>query len=71
MAGTWARTRVAERVTALAAAGLGDRELRREVLAVLGEVIGFDAYVWLLTDPVTAVGPRRWPRCRASQSCRP
>ena len=41
---------------ALGAAGLEDRDLRRRVLAVLGEVIGFDAYVWLLTDPVTAVG---------------
>jgi hypothetical protein len=30
--------------------------LRRQVLAVLREVVGFDAYVWLLTDPVTAVG---------------
>ncbi len=27
-----------------------------QVLAVLREVIDFDAYVWLLTDPVTAVG---------------
>ena len=26
------------------------------VLSVLREVIDFDAYVWLLTDPVTAVG---------------
>lgn len=32
------------------------RSLRLEVLAVLREIIGFDAYVWLLTDPVTAVG---------------
>jgi DNA-binding CsgD family transcriptional regulator len=30
--------------------------LRLEVLAVLREVIDFDAYVWLLTDPVTTVG---------------
>jgi len=56
MASTWARTRALERVVALGAAGLEDRDLRRRVLAVLGEVIGFDAYVWLLTDPVTAVG---------------
>ena len=27
-----------------------------QVLAVIREVIAFDAYVWLLTDPVTGVG---------------
>src|ERR1700753_3473047 len=32
------------------------RTLRLEILAVLRRVIGFDAYVWLLTDPETAVG---------------
>src|SRR5690348_11497963 len=32
------------------------RTLRLEVLAVLRRVIGFDAYVWLLTDPETLVG---------------
>ena len=32
------------------------RRLRLHVLAVLREVIDFDAYVWLLTDPVTTVG---------------
>src|SRR5215471_7412521 len=56
MTGTWARARALDRVAELASAGLGDRELRRQVLVALGEVIGFDAYVWLLTDPVTAVG---------------
>ena len=56
MASTWARTRARERIAALGAAGLDDRDLRRQVLAVLREVIDFDAYVWLLTDPVTAVG---------------
>ena len=56
MASTWARTRARERIAALGAAGLEDRDLRRQVLAVLREVIDFSAYVWLLTDPVTAVG---------------
>jgi DNA-binding CsgD family transcriptional regulator len=56
MAGTWARTRAFERIAALDAAGLEDRDLRQHVLAILSEVIDFDAYVWLLTDPVTAVG---------------
>jgi DNA-binding CsgD family transcriptional regulator len=53
---TRARARARERIAALGAAGLDDRELRRQVLAVLGEVIDFDAHVWLLTDPVTTVG---------------
>ena len=56
MASAWARTRARERITALGAAGLADRDLRREILAVLRGVIGFAAYVWLLTDPVTEVG---------------
>jgi len=56
MAGSWARTRAAERITALGAAGLADRDLRREVIAVLRGVLDFGAYVWLLTDPVTEVG---------------
>lgn len=43
-------------MAALGDAGLDDRELRREALGVLREVIGFGAYVWLLTDPVTQVG---------------
>jgi hypothetical protein len=56
MVSAWARIRARERIMALGAAGLKDRDLRREVLAVLREVIDFGAYVWLLTDPVTAVG---------------
>lgn len=56
MGSAWARTRARERIAALGAAGLKDRDLRRQVIAVLREVVGFGAYVWLLTDPVTAVG---------------
>jgi DNA-binding CsgD family transcriptional regulator len=56
MVSAWARIRARERIEALGAAQLEDRDLRRQVLAVLREVIDFDAYVWLLTDPVTAVG---------------
>jgi DNA-binding NarL/FixJ family response regulator len=56
VAGTRARAAVRERIEAIGAAALDARNLRRQVLTVLGEVIGFDAYVWLLTDPVTAVG---------------
>jgi DNA-binding CsgD family transcriptional regulator len=50
------RARAAARIAALGDASLDDRELRRAVLDVLREVIGFSAYVWLLTDPVTEVG---------------
>lgn len=33
-----------------------DRALRLELLAEIGKVLAFDAYAWLLTDPVTSVG---------------
>jgi DNA-binding CsgD family transcriptional regulator len=56
MTSAWTRTRARERIVALGTAGLVDRELRREVLAVLRGALNFDAYVWLLTDPVTEVG---------------
>ncbi len=56
MTGTWARTRARERIQDIGAGSLDDRALRRQVLTALRELIDFDAYVWLLTDPVTAVG---------------
>ena len=56
MTSAWTRARARERIVALGTAGLADRELRREVLAVLAGALDFDAYVWLLTDPVTQVG---------------
>lgn len=56
MASVRGLARARERIVALADADLEDRALRRAVLDVLREVIGFDAYVWLLTDPVTEVG---------------
>jgi DNA-binding NarL/FixJ family response regulator len=56
MSSAWTRARARERIVALGTAGLMDRELRREVLAVLGGALDFGAYVWLLTDPVTEVG---------------
>ena len=56
MAGDWARAQARVRIEALGAASLDDRTLRRQVLTVLRDVLVFDAYVWLLTDPVTAVG---------------
>lgn len=50
------RSRARERIAAIAAEPLDATRLRRQVLGSLREVIGYDAYVWLLTDPVTAVG---------------
>jgi len=54
VADSWARAR--ERIGAVVSEPLDARRLRLQVLAVLREVIDFDAYVWLLTDPVTTVG---------------
>jgi DNA-binding CsgD family transcriptional regulator len=56
VAGAWERARARDHITTLGAAGLADRDLRRQVLAVLRGVIDFSAYVWLLTDPVSEVG---------------
>ena len=56
MAESWARARARQRIEAVASEPVDDRRLRLQVLAVLREVIDFDAYVWLLTDPVTTVG---------------
>jgi DNA-binding CsgD family transcriptional regulator len=56
VAGNSSRARARARIEAICAESLDDRSLRLRVLAVLREVIDFDAYVWLLTDPVTAVG---------------
>ena len=46
------------------------RTLRLEVLEPIRRAVGFDAYAWLLTDPETSVGPRRWPTFPACRSCR-
>ena len=56
VAGTWTRASARERIEVICTASLEDRELRRQVLAALRQAVDFDAYVWLLTDPVTAVG---------------
>jgi DNA-binding CsgD family transcriptional regulator len=56
VADTWARARARERIAAAGAEPLDARSLRMQVLAAVREVIDFDAYVWLLTDPVTTVG---------------
>jgi DNA-binding CsgD family transcriptional regulator len=56
VAGNSSRARPRVRIEAICAECQDDRSLRLEVLAVLHEIIDFDAHVWLLTDPVTAVG---------------
>ena len=56
MAGSWARTRASERIDAICAADLETTALRRQVLDAVRAVVEFDAFVWLLTDPVTTVG---------------
>jgi DNA-binding CsgD family transcriptional regulator len=56
VAGNSSRTRARARIEAICTESHDDRSLRLQVLAVLREVIDFDAHVWLLTDPVTAVG---------------
>ena len=56
MASTWVQSRARERIEDVVRQ-TPDCAIRREaVLDVLAEVVGFDAYVWLLTDPVTTVG---------------
>jgi DNA-binding CsgD family transcriptional regulator len=56
VADSWARARARERIGAVLSQPVDARALRLQVLAVLREVIDFDAHVWLLTDPVTTVG---------------
>src|ERR1051326_8294621 len=56
VADSWARARARERIGAVVSEPVDARRLRLQVLAVLREVVDFDAYVWLLTDPVTTVG---------------
>ena len=56
MADAWARTRARERIEAIGTASLHSTDLRRHALEILREVVDFDAHVWLLTDPATAVG---------------
>lgn len=49
---SWARA-----VRICDSAGAADpRTLRQRLLAEIRQVVGFDAFVWLLTDPETSVG---------------
>ena len=49
-------TRSLETIDRICAADSDAKTLRLRVLDEIGQVIDSDAYVWLLTDPVTAVG---------------
>ena len=50
------RNRAASQVERSCASTFDERALRAEVLAALRPAIGFDAHVFLLTDPATTVG---------------
>jgi hypothetical protein len=51
---SYARAR--ETIIRICGSNADARALRLEVLAVIGRVVGFDAYAWLITDPETLVG---------------
>ena len=56
MASTRAGDRARARIEDVAGQPLDSVALRGAVLDILTEVVDFDAYVWVLTDPVTTVG---------------
>lgn len=44
------------RIERIGASATGSRQLREQVLAELRRTVDFDAWVWVMTDPVTGVG---------------
>ncbi|MDJ0357449.1 LuxR C-terminal-related transcriptional regulator [Paenarthrobacter sp. PH39-S1] len=56
MATQLTRANVRERIESISAAASDARTFRAHVLRELHHAVGFDAHVWLLTDPVTTVG---------------
>jgi DNA-binding CsgD family transcriptional regulator len=56
VASTWAHSRAHARIVDVARQPLESVVLRGKLLDVIADVVAFDAYVWLLTDPVTTVG---------------
>lgn len=56
MADSWVRSRARARIERACTSGLDGRALRLELLAELQRCVGYEAYAWPLTDPVTAVG---------------
>ncbi|MET0864542.1 MAG: LuxR C-terminal-related transcriptional regulator [Nakamurella sp.] len=53
---TGQRERTRDAIEQLCLSATDDRTLRAQILQLVQKVLPFDAYVWLLTDPVTAVG---------------
>ena len=53
---TWARSHARERIESICREPANAVALRTWLLDVMREAVGFDSYVWLLTDPVTCVG---------------
>jgi DNA-binding CsgD family transcriptional regulator len=51
-----ARQQLVDQVTRVSRSPANARELQRQVLDALRRELEFDAYVWVLTDPVTCVG---------------
>ncbi len=45
------------------------RALRLALVDEIRRTVGFDAYAWLLTDPVTEVGALRSPTSPGFRSC--
>ncbi len=56
MATELTRANVRERIESISAEASDARTFRTDVLRELHRAVGFDAHVWLLTDPVTTVG---------------
>ncbi len=56
MGSATARTRAREDIAQICWGGADARTLRLAALAAIRRAIGFDAYVWLITDPETSVG---------------
>src|SRR3954452_1766821 len=56
MAGTAATDRALDRIVRSCASGADARELRLRLLPEIARVVAFDAYAWILTDPLTSVG---------------
>jgi DNA-binding CsgD family transcriptional regulator len=56
MASTTGYAGARDRILRLCRSQADARTLRLEALATIRRVVGFDAYVWLITDPETSVG---------------
>jgi len=53
---SWARSQARDHIETICREPLDAVTLRSRLLDAVREAVGFEAYVWLLTDPVTCVG---------------